>query len=294
MEYNIKREERLIEALGLHITSSNNANKLLILDEEENEVGFIEFISLKKESKEQKILEMFNYLNKYSYVIKINSKDVYYEAIRKGNALMLDDNNYSYELNIRREDGKTDCLELILGENASLSLKSKTYGNMSFKINPNRMYLNFRSSTENFNLEETIIYQEQNEGLYNERKEYTYQLRYCPQRLNAKKGIREIKTCEISGESYSSFNKIDLADRSWYNGRMWANNRSTVNGTIEELIYKHKVGINAFNHFRYLINEILPFKEEVISLMCKEQLKEVEKMPFLRKKLASIKENKTL
>ncbi len=35
---------------------------------------------------------------------------------------------------------------------------------------------------------------------------------------------------------------------------------------------KHQMGIDCFKHFRYLINQILPFKEEVISSLVNEEL----------------------
>lgn len=37
------------------------------------------------------------------------------------------------------------------------------------------------------------------------------------------------------------------------------------------MIINPKIDIEIFNHFRYLINKILPFKEEVISSLLKEK-----------------------
>ncbi len=294
MNYNMEKEVRLIEALGLHLVGPNNDNRFLILDDEENEVGYIKCNNLYEENlkhwvnldendrKFRQCKKLYdNYIKKdssvdFRYTIKINSKNIYYESSGK----TKEKSDFCYELNIKREDGTIDFLELILGENASLTLKSKNYGSMSFRLNPNRLFINFMSSTENFNIEETILYEVFDKNSFREKKGYTYQIRYCPQKVKQKNGIREIKTCEISGESFSSSNKIDLADRSWYNGHMWVNNRSTVLGTVEELIYKHKAGIKAFNHFRYLINQILPFKEEIVSLMCGENMEQIEEMPF--------------
>lgn len=302
MEFKIEREEKLIDALGYHLLKSND-NRFLIFDDEQNEVGFIEFDNVDEEC-----LKRFGSLDEYDkkfiqykklydnffkkesflgYTIKINSNDIYYESIIKKD----EQDNFSYEINIKRKDETIDCLVLTLGENASLILKSKNYGNMSFKINQNRLYLNFMSNLENFNVEETVIYEVFDENTFRERKEYTYQIRYCPHKMKGKNDIREIKTCEISGEGFSSSNKIDLVCRSWYNGHMWLNNRNTVLGTIEDLIYKHKKGIDAFNHFRYLINQILPFKEEVISLLCGEQF---EKNPLFYSKKEFLKKSKKI
>lgn len=286
MEFNIEREERLIEALGLHLIGPNSAKRFLILDEKENEVGFIQYIDLNSNNKEKMLLEKFGYLKKYSYFIKIDSKKVYYEAVRKVNSFEKQDNDYSYELNIKRENGTTDCLEITLGDNASLTLDSKIYGNMSFKINSNKLFLNFMSSTENFNIEETIMYKVVEEKTSKDRKEYTYQIRYCPKNLELDDKERVVKTCEISGESFSSsLNKVDIVDRCWDNGHIWLDRKNTTFGTIEELVYKHKTGINTFNHFRYLLNQILPFKVEIISLMCEQNLEQVEEIPFLKVKL---------
>ena len=69
---------------------------------------------------------------------------------------------------------------------------------------------------------------------------------------------------------------------------MRTNRENIVAGTVEEMIVKHGMGIAAFKHFRYLINQIVPFKQEIISAMLENYLYKREELSLLIPELGMI------
>ena len=111
-----------------------------------------------------------------------------------------------------------------------------------------------------------MYYQDIDDETYQDNKEYVYQLRYC------KKGIelsvdssKGITTREISGFQECRDQRLTVESKTWYYGHLRNSRKSVVEGTIDEMVIKHKMGIDSFNHFRHLVNQIIPFKKEVIS-----------------------------
>lgn len=80
---------------------------------------------------------------------------------------------------------------------------------------------------------------------------------------------------EISGTSFTfqqNMEIMQLSETTLKNGKLIKSRENIVDGTVEEMAVKHKMGIYSFNHFRFLINKILPFKKDVISLMLNEEI----------------------
>lgn len=133
----------------------------------------------------------------------------------------------------------------------------------------NGLFLNFKSKTENFNLEETVRYQINDKKYHHSTNEYTYQINYCDKDTDLNNDYAKgIKSRAITGKStleQQANNEIQITENTWTNNRLVKNRETIVTGTIEEMIEKHEMGIDAFSHFRFLVNQILPFKQEVIS-----------------------------
>ena len=45
-----------------------------------------------------------------------------------------------------------------------------------------------------------------------------------------------------------------------------------VKGTVEEMAIKHQTGINCFNYFGSLINQVIPFEHDIISSLVTEDI----------------------
>ena len=64
-------------------------------------------------------------------------------------------------------------------------------------------------------------------------------------------------------------NQLRIAEKIWVDGELRTNRKSVVEGTVEEMAIKHQMGIDCFSHFRFLINQIIPFNKDVISSFLK-------------------------
>lgn len=254
-------EKKLLSILGFSLVGPNKNKSYIILDEDNNEVGYIKYKKIGKSNKQ--VI--------YGYETKIDSKNIYYEAIRR-----LDDNqkkevNFTYELELKTSNGQNDSLEFGIGKSPYLTLWSKEHDFMNFQIYNNGLFLNFRSKTDNYNVIETVVYQINGGNLSSKQNEYSYQLTYYDKNMDLNDSkTKKVYSRLISGKSNSDQkdnNEIIILEQSRINDKLTVNRNTTVTGTIEEMVSKHQMGIDAFNHFRYLINDILPFKEEVISLL---------------------------
>ena len=148
---------------------------------------------------------------------------------------------------------------------------TKEYGFIDFHIDYEGLYLNYKSNTEKFDVEETLVYKSNNEE-YN--SEYTYQISYC------KKGFDldsddQVTTRVIKGVYEPNFqekNKLNVIETTWIRGKLRTNRNNVVDGTVQEMATKHQMGIDSFNHFRYLINKILPVKKDIISEVVSDEI----------------------
>lgn len=266
--HNIKSEIKLISMLGCTLNGPDNSNHWLILDENNNQVGFIQYKKLFKKNNKKGRPAI------YGYHTEINTSDIIYNSTRKvgnENDITNIDNRFNYKLDIKRKDDNIDQLEINVGKCPGLTLWSEEYGFINFKLDNDGLHLDFKSKTENFNVEETIVYQIHNRQFSNLPNEYAYQLCYCDKSIEIdndnSKGIKSHQIVGTSKPYQQDSNEIKVVETTWVDDKLRKKRESFVKGTIEEMIVKHKMGIDSFNHFRFLINQILPFKEEIISSM---------------------------
>lgn len=277
--HDIESEKKLISMLGYNLVGPDNSNRWLIIDENNNQVGFIQYKKLYNTNKRK------GYSKTYGYITEIDSKTISYKAKRKiinSSEKMSFDSKFNYSLDIKRENGDIDHLDINVGDYPGLTLWSKKYGFMNFKVDYEGIYLNFKSKTENFNTEEVLVYKTDGEQVSNHLKEYCYQLRYCDKAIKLDdENLKGTKIRKISGEStpyQQSYNEMKIVENTWINGKLRTNKENVVIGSVEEMAIKHRMGIDAFTHFRYLINQILPFHQEVIMAMFENYLSKREEL----------------
>lgn len=266
--HDIKSEEKLVSMLGFNLIGPDNSNRWLIRDKKNNQVGFIQYKKLFNKNDKK------GYPATYGYHIEIDNKDISYNATRKVDNISDDidfDTIFNYKLNIKRKKGESDYLEISVGEYPGLTLWSHQYGYMNFKVDEDGLYLDFKSKTENFHTEEILAYKTDGEKVSNHPKEYSYQLRYCDKSIEPdNENLKGVKIREIIGTStpyQQNYEEIKLIANTWINGKLRTSRENIVAGTVEEMVVNHGMGLDAFKHFRFLINKILPFKQEIISAM---------------------------
>lgn len=272
-QHNIDREQKLIELLGYHLIGPNHSNRWLILDENNNQVGFIQYKKLFKKNVNK------GYPATFGYHIEIDGPKVSYKSTRKINNVsskQSENTRFSYGFDIKRENGDMDHVEISMGECLYLNVWSKKYGFIDFKIDHEKLFLNFKSRTENFNIEELVVFQSDGENRPSYKKEYIYQIRYCSKELElSDDNLKGTTIREISGVCnswYQESNQLELSEKTWINGKLRKDRKNLVNGTVEEMAMKHQMGIDSFHYFRSFINQILPFQQDVISATLSDEI----------------------
>lgn len=278
---NIEHEKKLVELLGYNLIGPDKSNRWLVVDENNNQVGFIQYKKLFNKNEKK------GYPATFGYCIKIDSSKVSYKSTRKINNLkdrFTRDNQFSYAFDIKRENGDLDHAEISMDEFPHLNVWSKKYGFIDFKIDSEGLFLNFKSKTENFNVEELVIFRpnEENRHRPTHKNEYVYQIRYCDKELElSDDNLKGTTIREISGTNnpyYQESNQLSIKERTWINGKLRTDRENEVIGTIYEMATKHQMGIDALNHFRFLINQILPFKQDVVSTMLGDEFVKERKL----------------
>ena len=283
IQHNIEREKRLIGLLGYSLVGPDSSDHWLIVDENQNQVGYIQYKkfhninSNKKYSKLYKIFHNVNSKKRYSeflgYDTLINSSNIFASEFSRRwidkNGKMLDSpdgTGVSYPFYIKRENQEMDRVEMDIGDFPSLTVWSEKYGFIKFKVDNQGLYLNFKRKTDNFNIEELLIYKNVGNGYHNN-KEYVYRIRYCKKDLELSDiNDKNITTREISGtQYYYDKNHLRISEKTWVGEKLRTNRESIVEGTVKEMATKHQIGIDCFNHFRFVINQIIPFNEDIIS-----------------------------
>lgn len=280
----IRHEKKLIELLGYSLIGPNKSNRWIVLDENNNQVGFIQYKKIFNKNNKK------GYPATFGYYTKINSSKISYEEVRKINDVKDQfkiDNSFFYEFDIKRENGDLDHVEISIDEKPTLTLWSKKYGFIRFKVDISGLYLSFKSKTDNFNIEELVIFKGNKKDKFLRNFEYIYQISYCNKELELSDDNPKGKTKrEISGTQYNQNpNQITLQEKTWINGKLRTNRESKVVGTIYEMAQKHQMGIDAFNHFRYLIDEILPFGQDVILRIINDEVMEERGLSLFLPKL---------
>lgn len=280
---NLDYEKKLLNLLGYTLSNPNKSNRWIILDNDNNQVGFIQYKKIYKGNKKK------GYPATYAYITEIDSKDILFSNTRKvydNDINKIDDIYYSYIFDIKRENGDIDHVDLEISDeiNLNMCIWSKAYGFSIFKIDYTGLHIFFGSKTDNFNIEEVISYRKTSDYLAS----YSYQISYCKKGLKISDNIHTT-TREISGYS-NGFEKLKIFEKTWVNNKLKTNKEHDVLGTVDEMIILQEMGIDAFNHYRYLLNKILPFKRDIIDeLVTPELIDEYHLELFIPKEENKIK-----
>ena len=273
IQHNLEKEIKLLNLFGYSLIGPDESNRWLIIDDNQKQVGFIQY-------------KLYNAISKrgfpksFGHHTYIDSPNIHCEFTRR-----KDDKNkkaqgidYNYEFEIKKENQDSYHVEMHLDKYPSIYIWGKGILLMTFRIDYKGLSLNFKSETENYNTEETLIYKNIDDEYRND-KEYAYQLRYSKKKHEiTDDNSKYLTTRQIYGtQKYYDKNLLTISESTWTGNKLRTEREKIVEGTIEEMAIKHQMGIDCFKHFRYLINQILPLKEEVISsLVNKDLINEVK------------------
>ena len=265
VKHNIEKEEKFIELFGYSLVGPNGSNRWFIFDENNNQVGFIQYKKTYNGNSKKGLAK------EYGYHTFIDSSKIKYDNTRtidNKKDKTLDSSNFNYSFYIKRKDDDLDYVEMRIGDSPSLNVWSKEHGFIDFRVDYNGLFLDFKSKTNSFNIQELLVYRNFDIESYRD-KEYVYQIRSCKKEVDLSgDNSKGVTSREISGtQRYDFDNRLKVARRTWVNSRLRFERENTVDGTVEEMAIKHEMGIDCFKHFRFLINKIIPFKDDVVSLL---------------------------
>lgn len=275
----IESEERLLDLLGYYVDGPDNSNRWKILDNSGNVVGFIQRKKLVKKNNKKNLEPIFG------YCMEIDSKDIKYKGQRRLNSRNLPnfyDERFEYSFKIRNILNDMDTIELSLGNNPKIMIRSKDYGISEFSNDGDILKLAYTSAEDSFIIDETIFVKsgENLEG----NKEYTYSNSLTayttPDYTEESKQIITQISFYQRGEDEDS-KVIKVVEKAWLNGVIIKEEQNLLANTIAEAITAHSVGVQALNNYRNLLNEHYPWNEEIMDALFKHKTIEQEEFQSL-------------
>ena len=233
MQHNLEKEKRLVELLGYNIVGPDGSNRWLIVDEEQNKVGYIQYKKLYNGNPKKGYTTVFGY---QTFIDSPNISCDFSRQLNDKNGNILDSKDGNYSFNIKRNSQESDHVEMNIKDYPSLTVWSKEYGYINFRVDYQGLFLNFKSKTDKFNIEEVLVYKNVDNEYHNV-KEYVYQIRYCNKNHEiSDDNPKGIITREISGlQCYYHNNLLKIDEITWVGGKIRTKRKNIVEGTVEEM-----------------------------------------------------------
>lgn len=252
----LEQEMSFLRLLGYGAIGPDDTGKFYIVNKKKKPVGTIRYKKLQKENTKKGIQAV------YGYVMKIDNGKINCFKIREE---MEENSNYVFE--IKRKNQRIDQVNLSFGDTPSVTVLSPICGYIHFSISNHKLLCHFKNENENYNFEEKV-------GVEFDKDMATYSYE---SKFEKKDDLLETNECNISF-AYNPNLEFPLYIQEKYNLNgilsekvFYDNNKST----LEEAIKKHEFGINTFTYLRYLLEKILPFKEDLIATFL-ESIEELE------------------
>ncbi len=253
----MEHEEKFIQLLGLQLVGPSSSNCYNILDEEGKIVGFIQYRKVHREKDGKPAV--------FGYHMVISNDKIFYDDTR---FLQDELSKFCYHFDIKNEKDKKMAVSLQFGNKSSIVVQDGWREKMMFTLDSDHMYLNFQRDTYCFHKEEIVALER---GVFD--CTYEYQLRFCEKgkSLDKEKGRTtfDIQFKESPHEFIGGGN-ICRKTTLWKDGREVESHRILLDSTLEEEIMYHKRGLESFRYFRKSLNEMLPFKQDIISLVAEQ------------------------
>ncbi len=263
--FNIDKEKKLIELLGLDIVGPDENNRWTVIDKENRPVGYIQYKLVSKPKKRNKAI--------FGYETKIDTDKVRYRGIKKPSILGNDwDDVFNYELDIKNGGQNPEHLEFTLFEGfVDLSWHSKKYGLVYLTVNDRSLNFSFPINfSKDRKKEMTLSYQWSAEPQLGNPNTYTcgiVEQTLMGECLNATCVTLEEKS-SMGEEPYVIEKKTDFKDNEFF-----VNKRNTIHCSLEQAVSEHyRNGIEYFGQLRDLLNRELPFENEIIESLLSEDL----------------------
>ncbi len=278
IEHSIYKEKLFLKLFG-YTCEKTSDNSWKIMSEQSKKIGAIEYEKEYSKTKGEMT---------YSYHTTIDSSTIRCDFKRN---IESEEDYANYTFKIKRDNGKEDDVTLRLGKLSRLSVQSEEYGLIQFNVFMNGIHLTYSNKYDKTLMEEILTY------IYDsEEQAYSYEIRYCDEKnnLNDEEHKNSIKTSALHNKNTMKENEIRLIEEVVENGIIKNSKDEIIKGNIESMAIKHQMGIRSLQHFRYFIKELMPTKQDIISIMISpDTIQELNISPFFQTeeqiKLAYIK-----
>lgn len=244
----IESEVRFLNLFGYQVIGPDDSQRYIVVDQNGMDIGVIQKKKLHHKNTKKNLPTVFGYYT------QIKSDKIEYQNVRRE-----DNSNNTYKFTLQNENKDQVCL--CLGK--SLTIWSKEYGYMNFTMKESTMSINYDRKTDQNHMEETIYIESSNR-----KKAYEYCISTCDKNKkmeNAKD--RTTYNISFSHDSNQVENTISIHELHWEKNTITKDQITVVSGTIEEVIEKHQAGRNAIQYFRNAVNQLLPFQNEVLTIL---------------------------
>ncbi len=242
-------EIKFIELLNYELVGPDNSNRCVILDENKNNIGYIQKKKIHNKNIKKNLPAVYGYItNIDSDLIKLSRT----RKIESQNNLYSSNHDY-YEFEIKVSETEYANIRLDMGElNRSITIWSEEYGYINFEVTKERLFLNYKSETDNYNIEETVIVEDNKMS-----NSYTYDISYCNKDCDIDNQSKSLSIM-FKKEKYNVATPLIIRQLEFKNNMSGEDYCMKCEGTIEESILKHEMGLDSLNHFKYLMNKIIP------------------------------------
>ncbi|MDE6284167.1 MAG: hypothetical protein K2M17_00255 [Bacilli bacterium] len=195
-------------------------------------------------------------MNWYGYVIEVKTEQLHYQASRTKEESAT---KFDFEIN---NNGETALVQLDIKEDRHVQIKSPSLGNISFLVGENRLVLAFDEKVETGTITEKVVVDMQPKDTKQKYPIYSYYIR---------KSIKKFNSIALQMDfEEESVGKIKTRETKYKGDQLATVMTDHVKGDILTAIRKQKLGLEAFDRFRFLINNVLPLKGEVIETLLKD------------------------
>lgn len=255
-------EIKFIKLLNYELVGPDNSNRWLILDENKNNIGYIQ----KKKTHKKNIKK--NLPAVYVYIMNIDSDLIKLTRTREIKNDLFTSNHDYYEFEIKVSETEYANIRLDMGElNRSITIWSEEYGYINFEVTKEKLFLNYKSKTDNYNIEETVDVEDTKMS-----NSYIYDISYCNKDCDIDNQSKTL-SIKFKKEKYNSVTPLIIRQLKFENHKLVDDYCIKCEGTIEDSILEHEMGIDSLNHFKYLMNKIIPLiniEDFISSLKCKK------------------------
>lgn len=249
-------ELKLLELLSLKLYKTHQNNEWIIVDENDNKVGFIRLEEIGNTKKDLPLC----------YYTKIEKEDILYENIRVLSSTKIKTN---YDIKIKNNN-QYDLVSIDVGEFPHITIFSAENGINSISLQDKKILLNTNRKIDDF-----IISENTKLNLDRYSRSYSYTTTFTNSRMpNRKMKFSSLFTEEKEGivNTYQKFEDSNNPLIEDY---------GTIESNLEETVLKNENSTNSINYLVGYIRKLIPFSDKLFQEILKNSSLEKEKIQLL-------------